>query len=144
MPVTDVYLAIQQGTVDGQENPVDTILSLKFTEVAPNLTLTRHVYSPLPLTVAEKTWQSFSDVDKDAITRAAADSSAFSRELVKSSEAAQLEQMAAEGATIITPDVGPFRDAVASVYDQARGVYGTEVDKVLAEVETIRTAMPAQ
>ncbi|MBU1834998.1 MAG: TRAP transporter substrate-binding protein [Alphaproteobacteria bacterium] len=144
MPVTDVYLAIQQGTVDGQENPVDTILSLKFTEVAPYLTLTRHVYSPLPLTVAEKTWQSFSDADKDAITRAAADSSAFSRELVKSSEAAQLEQMAADGATIITPDVSPFRDAVASVYDQARGVYGTEVDKVLAEVETIRTAMPAQ
>ena len=55
MPVTDVYLAIQQGTVDGQENPVDTIVSLKFTEVAPYLTLTRHVYSPLPMTVAETT-----------------------------------------------------------------------------------------
>ena len=55
MPITDVYLAFQQGTVDGQENPVDTIKSLRFYEVAPNITLTRHVYSPLPLTVSEKT-----------------------------------------------------------------------------------------
>lgn len=144
MPVTDVYLAIQQGTVDGQENPVDTIVSLKFTEVAPNLTLTRHVYSPLPLTIAETTWQSFSDADKEAITKAAADSSAFSRDLVKNSEAAQLEKLAADGATIITPEIGPFRDAVASVYDQARGVYGAEVDKVLAEADAIRAAMPAK
>ncbi|MEM6490685.1 MAG: TRAP transporter substrate-binding protein [Pseudomonadota bacterium] len=48
MPITDVYLSIQQGTVSGQENPVDTIKSLRFYEVAPNITLTRHVYSPLP------------------------------------------------------------------------------------------------
>ena len=144
MPVTDVYLAIQQGTVDGQENPIDTIVSLKFAEVAPNVTLTRHVYSPLPLTVAEATWQSFSDEDKAAVLHAAADSSAFSRELVKNSEAAQIEQLAAEGATIITPEIGPFRDAVASVYDQARGVYGDEVDAVLAEAAAIRAAMPAQ
>jgi tripartite ATP-independent transporter DctP family solute receptor len=143
MPVTDVYLAIQQGTVDGQENPVDTIVSLKFAEVAPFLTLTRHVYSPLPLTVAEATWQTFSDADKDAVLRAAAESSAFSRELVRNSEAAQLEQLAAAGATIITPDIAPFRDAVAGVYDQARGVYGDEVDKVLAEAAAIRDAMPA-
>lgn len=143
MPVTDVYLAIQQGTVDGQENPVDTIVSLKFTEVAPDLTLTRHVYSPLPLTIAEATWQAFSDADKEAVLHAAADSSAFSRDLVKNSEAAQLEKLAADGATIITPDIGPFRDAVASVYDQARGVYGAEVNKVLEEAAAIRSKLPA-
>jgi tripartite ATP-independent transporter DctP family solute receptor len=143
MPVTDVYLAIQQGTVDGQENPVDTIVSLKFTEVAPHLTLTRHVYSPLPLTVAEKTWQKFSDSDKEAVLRAAAESSAFSRDLVKNSEAAQLEQLAAAGAIVQTPEIGPFRDAVASVYEQARGVYGEEVDKVLATAAAVREQIPA-
>lgn len=144
MPVTDVYLAIQQGTVDGQENPVDTIVSLKFAEVAPNVTLTRHVYSPLPLTIAEATWQSFSEDDQAAVLRAAAESSAFSRDLVRNSEAAQLEQLAADGATIITPEIGPFRDAVASVYDQARGVYGDEVDEVLAAAAAIREAMPVE
>lgn len=143
MPVTDVYLAIQQGTVDGQENPVDTIVSLKFTEVAPNLSLTRHVYSPLPLTVAEATWDALSEADQEAVRRAAADSSAFSRDLVKNSEAAQLEQLTAAGATVTTPEIAPFRDAVASVYEQARGVYGAEVDKVLADAASIRAARPS-
>ena len=60
MPVTEVYLAIQQGTVAGQENPIDTIHANKFYEVAPNVTLTQHVYSPIPLAISEKTWQSLS------------------------------------------------------------------------------------
>ncbi|MCJ7874136.1 TRAP transporter substrate-binding protein [Phaeobacter sp. J2-8] len=141
MPVTDVYLAIQQGTVHGQENPVDTIVSLKFAEVAPNLTLTRHVYSPLPLTVAESTWGKLSDTDKAAIQKAAAESSAFSRKLVADLVSAQIEQLEADGTTIITPDIGPFRDAVASVYDKAREVYGAEVvDRVLADAAAIRAA----
>ena len=142
MPITDVYLAIQQGTVDGQENPVDTIKSLRFYEVAPNITLTRHVYSPLPLTVSEATWQNFSDTDKDAVMKAAAESAAFSRDLVKNAEAQQLEEMTADGATITEPEIGPFRDAVASVYDKAREVYGEEVDRILADAEAIRQSMP--
>ena len=142
MPITDVYLAIQQGTVDGQENPVDTIKSLRFYEVAPNITLTRHVYSPLPLTVSEATWQNFSDADKDAVMKAAAESAAFSRDLVKNAEAQQLEEMTADGATITEPEIGPFRDAVASVYDKAREVYGEEVDRILADAEAIRQSMP--
>tara|TARA_R110002110_G_scaffold103598_13_gene261860 strand:+ start:9064 stop:10071 length:1008 start_codon:yes stop_codon:yes gene_type:complete len=143
MPITDVYLAIQQGTVDGQENPVDTIKSLRFYEVAPYLTLTRHVYSPLPLTVSEATWQRFSDADKDAVTKAAQESAAFSRNLVQSSEARQLDEMTAAGAIVTTPDIGPFREAVKSVYDQARGVYGDEVDKILADAAVIRARIPA-
>lgn len=145
MPITDVYLAIQQGTVDGQENPVDTIKSLRFYEVAPYITLTRHVYSPLPLTVSEKTWQKFSDADKEAVMKAAAESSAFSRDLVKNSVDAQLAEMSAAGAKVSTPEIGPFRDAVASVYDKAREVYGAEaVDKVLADAARVRDMLPAR
>ncbi|MGP1395211.1 MAG: TRAP transporter substrate-binding protein [Inquilinaceae bacterium] len=144
MPITDVYLAIQQGTVSGQENPVDTIRSLRFYEVAPHITLTRHVYSPLPLTVSEATWQKFSDADKEAVLKAAAEAAAFSRDLVRNSVDSQLEEMKAEGAIVAVPEIGPFRDAVASVYDKAREVYGAEaVDKVLADANAIRQAMPS-
>lgn len=144
MPITDVYLAIQQNIVNGQENPVDTIKSLRFYEVAPNITLTRHVYSPLPLTVAEKTWQSFSDADKEAFLKAAAEASAFSRDLVKNSVNSQLEEMAADGATVTVPEIGPFRDAVQSVYAKAKDVYGAEaVDKILADAAAIREAKPS-
>ncbi len=144
MPITDVYLAIQQGTVNGQENPVDTIKSLRFYEVAPHITLTRHVYSPLPLTVSEQTWQKFSEADKAAVMKAAAEASAFSRDLVKNSVDKQLEEMKAAGATVSVPVIGPFREAVASVYDKARDVYGAEaVDKVLADTAKIREMMPS-
>lgn len=144
MPITDVYLAIQQNIVNGQENPVDTIKSLRFYEVAPNITLTRHVYSPLPLTVAEKTWQSFSDADKEAFMKAAAEASAFSRDLVKNSVNSQLEEMTADGATVTVPEIGPFRDAVQSVYAKAKDVYGAEaVDKILADAAAIREAKPS-
>ena len=71
MPLPEVYLAIQQGAVAGQENPIDTIYSNKFYEVAPNVTLTRHVYSPIPLAISEKTWQKLSPADREAVTKAA-------------------------------------------------------------------------
>lgn len=142
MPVTEVYLAIQQGTVDGQENPTDTIYSQRFYEVAPNVTLTRHVYSPLPMVIAQATWDKLSPEDRDAVTRAAADSSAVSRTMVKEAEEQQLAEMAAKGATITTPDLAPFKAAVVPVYDQARGVYGAEVDNVLAAAEAVRQALP--
>jgi len=145
MPITDVYLAIQQGIVSGQENPVDTIRSLRFYEVAPNITLTRHVYSPLPLTIAEKTWQSFSDADKEAVLKAAAESAAFSRDLVKNSVDRQLDEMTEEGATVSVPEIGPFRDAVQPVYAKAKDVYGDDaVNKILADAAAIRDAMPAK
>ena len=145
MPITDVYLSIQQGIVNGQENPVDTIKSLRFYEVAPNITLTRHVYSPLPLTVAEKTWQSFSADDQLAIRKAAAESAAFSRNLVKSSVDSQLTEMQEDGASVSVPEIGPFREAVQPVYSKAKDVYGAEaVDKILADAATIREALPAQ
>jgi len=145
MPITDVYLGIQQGTVNGQENPVDTINSLRFYEVAPNITLTRHVYSPLPLTISEATWQKFSDADKEAVLKAGAEASVFSRDLVQSSVNSQLDEMTAAGAVVNSPVIGPFRDAVASVYDKARDVYGdAAVEKILADAAAIREALPAK
>jgi tripartite ATP-independent transporter DctP family solute receptor len=143
LPVTEVYLAIQQGTVIGQENPVDTILSQRFFEVAPFITLTQHVYSPLPLAVAERTWQRLSPADREGVMQAAKDSAAFSRREVRAAEAEQLKEMEGKGAKVIRPVIGPFRDAVQAVYTRAREQYGAEVDRVLAEAEAIRKALPS-
>jgi len=144
MPITDVYLSIQQGVVNGQENPVDTIKSLRFYEVAPYVTLTRHVYSPLPLTVSEQTWKKFSPEDQEAVKKAATDASAFSRNLVRDSVNSQLDDMKKSGATVTVPVIGPFRDSVQSVYEKAKGIYGTEVEKVLNDAAAIRSKLPAK
>jgi TRAP-type transport system periplasmic protein len=139
MPLPEVYLAIQQGAVSGQENPIDTIYSNKFYEVAPNVTLTNHVYSPIPLAIAEKTWAKLSAADQKAVTEAAQIAAKFSREFIAGNDANQLKEMASKGAKInATPNVAAFRAAVQPVYVKARDKYGAEVDTFLKEADAVR------
>ena len=142
MPLPEVYLAIQQGAVAGQENPVDTIYSNKFYEVAPHVTLTNHVYSPIPLAIAEKTWAKLSPTDQKAVTEAAQVAAKFSREFISGNDANQLKEMAAKGAKInAKPDVAAFRAAVQPVYAKAREKYGADVDAFLKDAENVRKAV---
>lgn len=142
MPLPEVYLAIQQGAVAGQENPIDTIASNKFYEVAPHVTLTNHVYSPIPLAVSEKTWVKLSPADQAAITRAAQEVAPWQRNLIRDSDEATLADMASKGAKINRkPDVAAFRKSVEPVYAKAREKYGADVDQVLAETAAIRKAV---
>ncbi len=144
LPLPEVYLAIQQGAVAGQENPIDTIYANKFYEVAPNVTLTHHVYSPIPLTVSEKTWQKFSPADQAAVTKAATESATWSRNEIKANDDRQLADMQTKGAKIARPNLAPFRDAAKSVYAKAREKYGADVDQFIADADAVRKSTPAK
>jgi len=144
MPLPEVYLAIQQGAVAGQENPIDTIFANKFYEVAKNVTLTQHVYSPIPLTVSEKTWQKLSPADRTAITKAAQETAQWIRKEIAANDDRQLAEMKAKGATIARPPVGPFRDAVQSVYAKAKEKYGADTEVFLADAASVRKALPVK
>ncbi len=142
MPLPEVYLAIQQGAVSGQENPVDTIFSNKFYEVAPNVTLTNHVYSPIPLAISEKTWQKLSPADQKAMVDAGQAAAKVSREMIAGNDAKQLKEMASKGAKINDkPNVGAFRSAVQPVYAKAREKYGADVDEFLKDAEAVRSTV---
>jgi tripartite ATP-independent transporter DctP family solute receptor len=139
MPVTEAYLAIQQGVVEGQENPIDTIYSQKFYEVAPILTLTEHVYSPIPMAISERTWKKLSGDDQAGVRKAAVESSAFSRQEVKNNDDKVLAEMVAKGAKVNRVDKAVFRKAMEPVYDTARKDYGKDVvDKLLAEAAAFK------
>ena len=141
MPLPEVYLAIQQGTVSGQENPIDTIYSNKFYEVAPYVTLTKHVYSPIPLAISEKTWQKLSPADRAAVTKAAKEAADWSRKEIVATEDKQLKAMAERGATVTSPSLEPFRVSVKPVYVKASEKYGkAEVGEFLADAEAVRKA----
>ena len=144
MPLPEVFLAIQQGVVGGQENPIDTIFSNRFFEVAPNVTLTKHVYSPIPLTISEKTWQKLSEADRAAVTKAAQEAGAWSRNEIKSNDERQLAEMTAKGAKVARPALAPFRDSVKPAYAKAKEKYGADVDAILADAEAVRKAVPAK
>jgi len=145
MPVTEAYLGIQQGVVDGQENPIDTIYSQKFYEVAPYITLTEHQYAPIPLSVSMKTWNAFSKEDQEAILKAAKEASAFSRETVRANDNKLLDEMKAKGAKVNMIDKAPLQAATKSVYEKAAGVYTKElVDSVVKEAEAIKAKYPVK
>ncbi len=144
MPLPEVYLAIQQGAVGGQENPIDTIYANKFYEVAPNVTLTKHVYSPIPLAISEKTWQKLSEADRAAVTKAAQEAAAWSRNEIKSNDDRQLAEMTAKGAKVARPALAPFRDSVKPAYAKAKEKYGADVDAILADAEAVRKAVPVK
>jgi TRAP-type transport system periplasmic protein len=139
MPLPEVYLAIQQGAVSGQENPVDTIYSNKFYEVAPNVTLTNHVYSPIPLAISEKTWVKLAPADQKAVSEAAQIAAKFSREMIAGNDDNQLKEMATKGAKVnAKPNLAAFRSAVQPVYAKAREKYGADVDAFLKDAEAVR------
>jgi tripartite ATP-independent transporter DctP family solute receptor len=141
MPLPEVYLAIQQGTVSGQENPIDTIYSNKFYEVAPNVTLTNHVYSPIPLAISEKTWQKMSPADQKAVAEAAKIAAAFSRDFIKNNDENQLKEMTGRGAKVNRPALEPFRQSVQPVYVKAKEKYGADVDAFLKDAEAVRKSV---
>jgi tripartite ATP-independent transporter DctP family solute receptor len=142
MPLPEVYLAIQQGAVAGQENPIDTIASNKFYEVAPHVTLTNHVYSPTPMAISEKTWQKLSPEDQKSVMRAAQEVAPFQRNMIKDNDEKLLSDMAAKGAKINRkPNTEAFRKSVEPVYAKAREKYGADVDAVLAEAAAVRKAV---
>ncbi len=145
MPLPEVYMAIQQGTVSGQENPIDTIYSNKFYEVAPYVTLTKHVYSPIPLAISEKTWQKLSPADREAVTKAAKEAAEWSRKTIQANDDNQLKEMASKGAKITSPSADPFRKAVQPVYGKAREKYSAaDVDAFLEDAAAVRKALPVK
>lgn len=138
IPVTEVYAAIQQGRVEGQENPIDTIRSLRFYEVAPHVALTQHVYSPSPLVVSESLWKGLTPAEQQAFSKAASESAALSRNLVRQSDEINLAAMATAGAKVTRPDIAAFKKAMSSVNELARQKYGSDVDAILKDAADAR------
>lgn len=144
LPIPEVYMAIQQGTVSGQENPIDTVFANKFYEVAPHITITNHAYNPIPLTISEKTWARLSAADRQAITAAARETADWIRKEIVNNESRQLKEMEAKGAKVARPDLAAFRKSVEPVYVKAKEKYGADLDAALADSEAVRKAFPAK
>ena len=79
MPFPELYTAMEQKAVDGQENPFSTILSSKFAEVQKYLTVTRHMYNPQAVIVSKKFWDSLNPADQKALNDAMAEATTFQR-----------------------------------------------------------------
>ena len=127
----EVFTALQQGTVDGQENPIPVILSAKFSQVQKHLSLTGHVYSPAALIISPGVWGKLSDADKKVFTDAAAKGAAAQRKKVNDDENNGIAQLKKDGMQVVEKvDGDSFRKAVAPAFASFAKEFGA--DKIAA------------
>ena len=118
MAMNELFTALQQGTVDGQENPVPVILSNKLYTVQKNMTLTSHVYSPALLLMSPNVWNKLTEADKKAFMEAAKAAVVANRKRVNDDENKGIATIKAAGVNVVEKvDVAKFQKAVAPAYD---------------------------
>jgi tripartite ATP-independent transporter DctP family solute receptor len=108
----ELYLALSQGAVDGQENPLPTIQSGKFFEVQKFLVLTGHIITPRMVIVNEGFWKGLRPADRDTLQAALANGAAWQDKELLSQEATLVSTFKSAGMTVIEPDVALWRKPV--------------------------------
>jgi tripartite ATP-independent transporter DctP family solute receptor len=108
----EVYLALQNGTVEAQENPLTTIEAKKFYEVQKHIVLTGHIVDHLNTVVAGGLWKKLSDEDRKIFTDVAQEAAAKATQEIKEKEAKLVDFFKQKGLTVTGIDKNEFRDTV--------------------------------
>ncbi len=115
MNFNELYLALQQNVVDGQENPLPTIQNGKFPEVQKYLILTAHIITPRLVVINEDTWKKIAPADQKILQEAVRVGILWQNEQIKSQESSLIDTFKAAGMTVIQPNVDEFRKVVLAV-----------------------------
>lgn len=112
MSLSEVYMALSQNAVDGQENPFPTIIAQKFYEVQDYICLSGHTVQTLPLFINEKVFQSLPEEYQEIIVEVAAECGNRITQGILDCEATQLDELKGYGMTVTNIDVEPLRQAI--------------------------------
>lgn len=128
MAWVETLTALQQGTIDGQENPLNVIVSYNINEANKFLSMTRHAYSPNVILMSLRTWKKLSADQQKIVEKAAQAAAELNREIDNKMEAQWLQELKDRGMEVVeTPDLGLFREAVKSVYEKYEAQFGREL-----------------
>src|SRR6266496_1807203 len=132
MAFTEVFTALQQGTVDGQENPLSVITAAKLEQVQKYLSLTGHVYSPAVFLMNKAQWDKLSQADKQAFLDAAKEAVKANRARVDEDERKAVADLRAKGMTVAeNVDKAKFQAALDPVYaDFAKRFGQANIDRI--------------
>ena len=132
MAFTEVFTALQQGTVDGQENPLSVISAAKFEQVQKYMTLTGHVYSPALLLMSKTQWDKLSPADRKAFQDAAKEAVRVNRARVDEDERKAVADLKSKGMTVAeNVDKAKYQAVLAPVYADFGKRFGQDnIDKI--------------
>ena len=127
LPWPELYMALQQGAFDGEENPIPLIYSAKLYEVQKYLAIDNHVFDAMPVTINEKFWQGLTEKEQEIVQLAMDYAVLFNRNLVQQRTEQNVELLKAAGMEVTFPDLGPFVEATKSIADEYVDVYGKDL-----------------
>jgi len=135
----EVYMALAQNVVDGEENPIAVIYHNKFYEVQKYLALTRHVYNNMIHVVSTKAWAKLTPEQQKIFREESKSAGAYMRKAIVAEEAEQIAKMEKAGMNVTRPNLAPFRAAMGPAYERI-GKYSGEdnVKKFMTYVEAAR------
>lgn len=136
MSFGELYTALQQGVVDGQENPVPVFVAAGFEEVQKHLSLTGHFYSPAPIAMSLQRFEEMPEEDQQLFLDTALDVAAFERDLVRTQSEEELPALEEAGVEIVHADEidqDKWQQAASGVYESWADRIGQDViDAILA------------
>ena len=140
----EVYAALEQKAIDGQENPLTVIAANKFYEVQKHLALTHHVYNPQSVIISKKTWDTFSADEKKIFAEAALEATKANRAASRKQAAEVVDQLKKAGMQVTQFDASEMkklRDKMKPVIDKYSEIVGPGTTKALMlELNALRGA----
>ena len=137
MAWSETITGLQQGTIDGLDIPISVIYANGFSDIAKDLNLTGHFYSPLIICMSKKIFDSFDENDKKILIESAKEAGQICRDFNKNSESKMLEEMKAQGMEIIDDvDIQAFQNVLKDFYSKRAENIGKDyVEKLMKEIK---------
>lgn len=131
MAWTEALTAMQQGTIDGQENPVNVVHSFKLNETQNHMTLSRHTYAPAIFVMGMPAWNKLPEAAQDVLAQAAQEAAEHERKVNAEMASKQLAELSEAGMQINdNPDIAAFQSAVAPVYEKYGKQFGDYLPRI--------------
>jgi len=130
MTFSEVFTALQQNTIDGQENPIDVIYSSKLDEVQDYITMWNYSYDPLALGINKELFDSMSEEDQEMFRELGQEASDYQVELAREEEEEQIEKLEDKGMEFYYPtdeELEEFKEAVQPIYDKYESIWGEDL-----------------
>ncbi|MGE4354152.1 MAG: TRAP transporter substrate-binding protein [Oscillospiraceae bacterium] len=126
MAWSEVFAALQQGVIDGQENPIAVIYSQKLYEIQDYLAITNHVYSAAMILFSKSVMEKLTAEQQQILLDASKEVADYERSLCEDSETEQIAEMEKAGVTVTYPDITAFQTALEGVYTDFADEFGQE------------------
>lgn len=138
MPFPEVYPALQQKVVDGQENPLSNIYAAKFYEVNKYLSLTGHLHLTHMVLYSDRLWSRLSPAHQEIVRAAVVESQDTQRKAVRDDDAKLLDELKKAGAQVNEADRDAFRNAVLPLREEAAKEFGQKAKDWIAMIENTK------